>query len=100
MFKEGLQSQSKDNRMVFISVDTLSALIKQSYKEELSKIIKSENTTNKKFYTLDEAAEYLCLSKSTLRKFIKLGKLKKEGLPASVVRFSIDELNRFSNSYR
>ncbi len=60
----------------------------------------SKPEINQEIFTLKEAANFLRLSIYTLKKYVKLGKLKRALPQIKGFRFHIDELVKFSNFYR
>ena len=81
--------------------DELKAIISDA----IAQGFKSFNTPNSppladKIYNLDEAAEMLNLSKHTVRKYARLGMLKRAMPNIKGFRFKYQELVRFSSEYR
>jgi response regulator of citrate/malate metabolism len=71
---------------VFVTVETLKEIIKgemtevvlELVKKGAQQVVKSNFDPNKKIFTLKEAADYITLSKHTIRKYVKAGKLNRE----------------------
>ncbi len=93
--------------------DDLEDIITEKLKGELKVLIadviaeefKSFSTPNSppladKIYNLDEAAGILNLSKHTVRKYARLGVIKRAMPNIKGFRFRHQELMRFSNEYR
>lgn len=89
-----------ENRMVFITLEEFRSILRKEYMELNSKITTQEQEPSKEIYTLAEAGKYLRLSPSTIRKLVRRGKLKKLNIPVKGMRFSHNELTKFSNNYR
>ena len=55
--------------------------------------------TSKKFFNVNEIAEYLALSRSAIRKWIRTGQIPVIRLNGAI-RFDIDEINRWVSKKR
>jgi excisionase family DNA binding protein len=89
-----------DGRFVLVSVEELRTIIRQEYFEANSTLVKPEFDSSKEVYTLNEAANFMSLSTSTIRNFVRRGKLEKMKIPVKGMRFSREELMKFNKSYR
>jgi excisionase family DNA binding protein len=81
----------------------LSEIIEEKYeplKILVEKILKKNHLPEKMIFTLNEAAEYLSLSKHTVRKYARSGKIKRAFEDIRDYRFHRTELDRFVLGYR
>jgi excisionase family DNA binding protein len=93
---------------VFVTVETLREIIKGEMKEIVLELVnkaaqqvgKYKFDPNKHIFTLKEAAEYLSLSTQTVRRFTKIGKIKRAFEDIRDYRYHRTELDRFITGYR
>ena len=85
---------------IFTTDEKLRQLIEGVFDKKVAGLITPpSNDSGKEIYTTKQAAEKLCMSEQSVRKWVKHGKLKIVIDCTSRFRFHHSELERFSSTY-